>query len=131
MNILNILILLVLLYSCENRLITKNLIGQWVSENNIDTLNFINDNKLERSVLLKSFRSEDQPFNQLNFYELKHSYDYSISSDEITLQYQGPFNISVMPSTHPCEIRGDILTIDFTKGCYGFESRISVYHKID
>ena len=118
------------LLSCDKeRLFEKILIGTWISENNIDTLNFIDDQLFEKFFILPRQRSHDQlillPFNN----GTKHSYEYSISATTITIQYSGPFYISVKPSTHQFDIDKNKLTIDFSNGCYGFESKIESYYK--
>jgi hypothetical protein len=43
--------------------------------------------------------------------------------DEITVQYNGPLYILVQPSTHKFELENNQLVIDFTNGCYGFQSK--------
>jgi hypothetical protein len=57
------------------------------------------------------------------FYDgIDHSFKYSYDQDSITIQYSGPNKILIQPSTHHYELKNNELLIDFTNGCYGFES---------
>jgi len=47
----------------------------------------------------------------------------------ITIQYKGPNEIYVKPTTHPYKLNEDELIIDFTGGCYGFERAILKYNR--
>lgn len=88
-------------------------IGTWVNRANNDTLTFIDDFCFYK-----------------RFYDgLKHSYEYSYDEDSITIQYQGPNMILVQPSTIHYEFNGNKLSIDFSKGYYGFESVIYLLSK--
>ena len=125
-----IIVLLLPLLSCnKEKLFEEILIGTWVSENNIDTLHFIDKQLFEKSFILPSRRSHDQPFLMLFNDGIKHSFEYSISATTITIQYSGPFFIAVEPSTHQYYLDKNKLTIDFSNRCYGFESKVENYYK--
>jgi hypothetical protein len=104
-----VVVLFQLLLSCEKDTIQENtFIGTWVSEDKIDTLAFINEHIFKKSY---------------------HTFEYSKSFDSITIQYRGPYYILVMPSNHPYILHNNKLTIDFSNGCYGFNSERETFIK--
>jgi hypothetical protein len=88
------------------------IIGTWVSEMTGDTLYFISNHLFNKS---------------LN--DIKHTFEYSISSDSIIIQYKGPNKIWVLPTTHYFSLVSKQLTIDFSNGCYGFNSEVETFLK--
>jgi len=84
-------------------------IGSWkIVSPDSDTLTFINETTLTRKY----------------FDVVVHTFNYSYDSDSITIQYSGPNKINVRPSTHHYELKNDTLSIDFSNGCYGFDSTV-------
>jgi hypothetical protein len=80
-------------------------IGVWISFDQVDTLDF----------------ETDEDFYKSNIYMRHHHYKYYYMEDSITINYSGINYINVLPSSHIYEIKDNILTIDFTNGCYGFD----------
>ncbi len=100
-------------FSCERDYAKdKAFIGTWISEDSADTLVFIDNNTFER-----------------NFYESMHAFLYSYDADSITIQYNGKFYIAVLPTTQQYNLDNNKLVIDFSNGCYGFDSKIEVFKK--
>ena len=84
-------------------------IGSWkIVSPDSDTLTFTNESTFTRKY----------------FEVVVHTFSYSYDSDSITIQYTGPNKILVRPSTHHYELKKDALSIDFSNGCYGFDSTI-------
>ena len=93
-----------LIISCEKDDTSDNMIlGTWISEDKIDTLKFLDDQTFKKSY---------------------HTFLYNRNIRKITIQYSGPNYILVSPSTHNYTLTSDELKIDFTNGCYGFNSEI-------
>lgn len=91
-------------------------IGSWktlTSDN--DTIVFIDESNFTRKYL-----------DGIN-----HSFDYSYDKDSITIQYAGPNEILVPPSTHFYEFKKNELIIDFSNGCYGFDREIYNLTKLE
>lgn len=101
-------VIVIFLSSCKKDVeITPSVVGKWkiiVPDN--DTLVFNNDS-----------------FSRKFYDGILHSYKYSIKNDEITIQYNGPNYILVQSSTHKIEFGSNQLIIDFSNGCYGFQSK--------
>lgn len=104
------------LSSCNKDARAKEaILGAWVSVDQSDTLVFINEEQFEQ-----------------NFYPgVMELYLYSIDRDSITVQYSGSHLVLVLPSTHYFEVDEDALSIDFSKGCYGFPIRKMDYYSAD
>jgi hypothetical protein len=101
-------IIIIMFASCEKDVeVAASVVGKWkIIVPDSDTLVFSSD----------SFTRK--------FYDgLSHSFKYSIKMDEITIQYNGPMYILIQPSTHKFELDNNQLVIDFTNGCYGFQSK--------
>lgn len=62
---------------------------------------------------------------------INHIFDYSYDNDSITIQYAGPNEILVLPSTHYYELKNNELIIDFSNGCYGFDKEIYNLTKLE
>jgi len=104
---------IVLMCACleETPLSDGRFLGTWIPDEQTDTLIF----------------TSDQLFYQTDTHEYNHSYVYSYTYTDITIQYKGPLEILVKPTTHPYELNQNELIIDFSKGCYGFEAVKSKY----
>jgi len=110
--LITITVLLLVISSCKKN--TSNnpekLLGTWISTDLVDTLNFKTEHDLYKGIYNEHF-------------------NYSISGDTITIQYQGVLFIYVRPTNHYYTINRDILTIDL-EACYGFRNqRISFTRK--
>lgn len=87
----------------------EKLIGVWISTDNIDTLEFVNQN---------------------SFYKNHDHFDYNLTSDSIEIRYRGKLYIGVHPTNHKYFITDNILTIDFTnKRCYGFSDELETFER--
>jgi len=95
--------------NCEKKI--PNLNGIWVSTDPVDTIRFTSDRDFYRGL------SHQSHFN------------YSLSKDSITIQYEGVLFIYVKPSTHSVRINENQLTIDFRPYCYGFPSQKITYNR--
>lgn len=102
-----------LLFSCDRDARAKEaILGTWVSVDQADTLVFINEDTFEK-----------------NFYPgVMERFLYSIHRDSITVQYSGSLYILVLPTTHYFELEDNTLSIDFSKGCYGFPMKKMEYY---
>ncbi len=114
---LSIVVFCIVVFSCDKDFDTDSrFIGSWkILTPDIDTLTFTDESSFFRK-----------------FYDgLDHSFVYSYARDSITIQYAGPNKILVRPTTHHYELKKDKLLIDFTNGCYGFDSKIYNLTKIE
>jgi hypothetical protein len=84
----------------------KKLLGTWISTDLVDTVEF----------------TSDKDFYKM-FSGVRDHFDYSLSRNKITICYNGMSFILVIPSTHPFELKGGQLTIDFRPSCYGFREQ--------
>jgi hypothetical protein len=99
--------LFLLIISCEKEDFTGNMIlGTWISTDKMDTLKFLDNQTFKKSY---------------------HTFLYSRNNGSITIQYSGPYYILVSPSTHNYSLNINKLKIDFTNGCYGFDSEIITF----
>jgi hypothetical protein len=116
-NLIIVAFLLSILISCEKEsIIAGRFLGDWkITSPDSDILTFKNDS----IFLRKSYDGID------------NSFKYSFDKDSITIQYSGPNMILIQPSTHHYELNSNVLFIDFTNGCYGFESAKYTLTKID
>jgi hypothetical protein len=100
--------------SCQDKRIPDGrFIGTWISTDLTDTLQFKNETKFIR-------------FSKTGFYSF---FDYSYTSDSITIAYTGPMKILTRPTTHRYTLKNGQLMIDFTNECFGFESKVINYNK--
>jgi hypothetical protein len=96
------------LFSCDkDTWVKEELIGTWISKDATDTLEFI-----DYFIFTK---------NSYNGWQ--HFYNYDIEADSIEIEYNGPNDILILPSTHHFEINGNSLSLDFSNYCYGFERK--------
>jgi hypothetical protein len=103
---------LILLSSCEKKTSeSKTLLGTWISTDLIDTIEFRTENDFYKTVGI----SQDH-------------FNYSLSDDIITIQYDGVLYILVQPTNHLYTLDGDKLTIDLN-GCYGFRNQIISFNR--
>lgn len=106
----------IFLFSCsnENRDLSQLELGQWISLDKKDTLDFVTENDFYRS-------NENMVYDH---------YDYQEFKDSIQIGYRGKLFIGVEPTRHKYSIVDNRLTIDFTnKPCYGFENQVTTYQK--
>jgi hypothetical protein len=92
---------------CKKNNDYKNLLGNWVSKDLIDTLDF----------------TSDTSFNKM-YSGSPDYFKYELSKDSITIQYSGKLFLYVFPTTHHFQRNDEELTIDFSNGCYGFRKQI-------
>ena len=107
----------IVLFSCEKDFDPDGrFVGSWkILTPDIDTLSFTDESSISR-----------------RYYDgLDPFFEYSYDRDSITIQYSGPNKILVRPSTHYYEFNNEGLLIDFTNGCYGFDSKIYNLSKIE
>jgi len=107
----------IILFSCEKDFAPdRRFIGVWkILTPDSDTL----------------FFSSESSFSRKTHDGIEHSFEYSYDKNNITIQYKGPNMILVQPSIHSYEIKNNELFIDFTDGCYGFESETYNFTKIE
>ena len=106
-----VIFLFMLIISCEKEDFSDNtIIGTWVSTNKSDTLKFLDNQTFKKSY---------------------HTFLYSRNIRKITVQYGGPNYILVSPSTHQYSLTNNKLKIDFTNGCYGFNSEIITFIRLN
>ena len=114
---LSVAVFCIVLFSCEKHFDTDGrFIGSWkILTPDNDTLTFNDESSFSRK-----------------FHDgLDHSFKYSYDKDSITIQYSGPDMILVQPTTHHYEFKNNVLLIDFSKGCYGFDTNIFNLTKIE
>ena len=114
---LSVAVLFIALFSCKKDFeIDGRFIGSWkiVAPDN-DTLTFNNESSFSRKY----------------YDRIDHSFKYSYDKDSITIQYTGPNKILVRPTTHHYEFKNKVLSIDFSNGCYGFDTKIYTLTKIE
>lgn len=110
------LAILALIISCDSEIdfhSEDKLVGIWISVISADTLFIIDQDTFQK-------RSEDG---------LLHTYDFSLKTDSIEIQYIGPREINIQASIHYFYQDNNTIVIDFTNGCYGFDRRYEVYFK--
>jgi hypothetical protein len=99
-----------MLSSCEKKKSdSKSLIGTWISSDLIDTIEFRTDHDFYKTVGIPN-----------------DHFNYSVSGDSMTIQYDGVLYILVHPTNHFYTLDGDKLTIDL-KACYGFRDQIITF----
>jgi len=101
-----IMLTIIAVLSCKKNYDYKKLLGTWVSTDLVDTINFISDRDFYKM-----------------FSGLSDHFDYSLSDESITIQYNGILKIAVQPTTHPYQISINELSIDFRPYCYGFRGQ--------
>ncbi len=121
---------LLALVSCESSFHDERLLGTWVSTNNLvsanhpDTLIIGNEYSLSKPFIIVE-NNYSSPLSD----GISHSFEYSYNKIRITIRYIGPNLILVQPTTHEYELKNNELTIDFSNGVYGFESKRTTYIK--
>lgn len=97
--------------SCSEDVLEMNqdrLKGTWISTNRLDTLEFVNNN---------------------SFFKNSDHFEYNLAQDSIEVRYNGILYILVQPTRHNYTLTDDILVIDFTNDCFGFESTVQTFEK--
>ena len=84
----------------------RNLLGSWISTDLVDTIEF----------------TSDHDFNKM-YSGMKDHFDYNLSTDSITIRYNGFLKILVQPTNHIFTLKTDQLIIDFRPNCYGFRGQ--------
>jgi hypothetical protein len=99
-----IVLVFIMISSCEknSKFDKSELLGTWASTDLVDNLDFKSENDL---------------------YKNGDHFNYSLSGDSITIQYNGILYILVKPTTHSFKLHGNELTIDFRPSCYGFRQQ--------
>jgi hypothetical protein len=99
---------LLVISSCEKNPSENNkrFLGTWISTDLVDTVEFRTENDFYK-----------------NFGIPKDHFNYKVSTDSITIQYNGFLKIAVQPTDHFYKFNGDLLTINL-EHCYGFRSQI-------
>ena len=85
---------------------SKRFLGTWISTDLVDTIEFKTEHDLYKNVGIP-----------------KDHFNYSVSGDSITIQYNGVLYILVQPTNHYYKFNGDRLTIDL-EHCYGFRNQV-------
>jgi hypothetical protein len=114
---LTMVVFFIVLYSCEKDFDTDGrFIGSWeILSPDSDTITFKDESSFSRK-----------------FHDgIDHSFNYSYDKDSITIQYAGPNLILVQPTTHHYELKNNVLLVDFSNGCYGFDTKIYNLTKIE
>ena len=103
-----IILLIIAMSSCKKTISNdyRQFLGTWISTDFIDTLNFASEH---------------------NFSKNRIQFNYSISRDSISIQYNGPLMIYVKPSNHFYILKGNELTINTSQGCYGFRQQETIF----
>jgi hypothetical protein len=103
-----ILICFSLISGCEKKYKDdyKLFLGTWISTDLVDTVEFTTDKDFYKMIS-----------------GVRDHFNYNLNKDKITIHYNGIQFIMVIPSTHPYELNGDQLTIDFRPSCYGFREQ--------
>jgi len=99
---------LLVISSCEKSRSenSKKFLGTWISTDLVDTVEFRTENDFYKNVGIP-----------------KDHFNYSVSGDSITIQYNGVLYILVQPTNHFYKFSGDQLTINL-EHCYGFRNQI-------
>jgi hypothetical protein len=112
--VISIATIVVLFNSCSKEArLKEEIIGTWISIDNIDTLDFISD-----EIFLK------------NFSWSMERYSYDINRDNITINYSGSLYILTLPTTHHIEIEDNTMSIDFSNGSYGMRKQEILFERI-
>jgi hypothetical protein len=95
----------------------ENIIGQWISTDKSDTLEFDIANK---SMYHSCAAVHNEP------------YTYQLYADSLTLTYKGTGKANTCPTTHLYYMNGEYLSIDFQKTtCYGFSKCVINYFRLN
>ena len=99
---------LLVISSCEKSRSenSKKFLGTWISTDLVDTVEFRTENDFYKNVGIP-----------------KDHFNYSVSGDSITIQYNGVLYILVQPTNHFYKFTRDHLTINL-EHCYGFRNQI-------
>ena len=110
------LMMIPFLFSCDkDTWVKEELIGTWISKDAKDTLEFV----------------DYSTFTKNSYNGWQHSYNYDIEADSIGIEYYGPNDILILPSTHHFAIDGNLFSLDFSNYCYGFEIKNYEFLKED
>jgi hypothetical protein len=115
-SIFALIVLILSVSGCDkNTVDDKNILGEWVSSENADSLFFVDDSNFYHSTAAMRF----------------DHYNYSIEGDSIKISYNGIMMVLVADSKHHFELNGDDLMIDFfsIKG-FGFPVRKMYYKRL-
>ena len=116
-KIILLMFVAIALISCEEKIVERNqeiILGTWISVNNTDTLDFVNDSSFFRSSFSMHY----------------DHYDYKLYRDSIMIRYRGKMYVLVHPTKHEYSINENTLVIDFTNEiCYGFSPQVITYNK--
>lgn len=115
------LFLFIGLMSCNNDIPippdAENIIGQWISTDKSDTLEF--------DIAGKSMYHSCATVHNV-------PYTYQLHADSITLAYKGTADVNTRPTTHLYYMNGEYLSIDFKKTtCYGFSRCVINYLRLN
>lgn len=106
------LLSLIIIGGCEkdkSSINPDNILGTWVSFDKKDTLFFA---------------------DRTNLWKNSDHFDYQIIKNSIEIRYSGRLFIYVYPTIHSYHLKGNDLTIDFSKKkCYGFERGVISYKR--
>jgi hypothetical protein len=103
---------LIILSGCEKKTSeSRTLLGTWISTDLIDTIEFRTENDFYKTVGMP-----------------KDHFNYSLSDDSITIQYDGVLKILIIPTKHFYTLDDDKLTIDLMS-CYGFRYQIITFKR--
>jgi hypothetical protein len=105
-----IVLTFIVISSCEKNSSNdyNTFLGTWISTDLVDTIDFTSDHDFYKM------------FSGLNDHFL-----YSSTRDSITIDYNGVLQpyIYTIPTTNFYQLKGNELTIDFKKQCYGFRNQ--------
>ena len=108
------LILIVITFLSCDKIPQDKILGTWISIDNSDTLDFVDNNNFYKSTVYMRY----------------DHYDYQLYNDSIEIGYRGKLYVLVLPTKHKYHLDGNNLTIDFSnKICYGFGMQIMTYTK--
>ena len=62
---------------------------------------------------------------------IEHAFKYRFGTDSVTVQYRGPNKPIVQATSHRCFINQNEMVIDFSNGCYGFNSQEYKFLKLE
>lgn len=119
-NYIFLAFLFLTLISCEDSFHDGRFIGTWVSSDN----NWVSDSGLDTLT----FTSDDL-FSKSLGDNIQHPYEYSYDDNSITIRYNGANLVKVWTTTHDYNLGSNKLTINFSDGGYGFESKEITYIK--
>jgi hypothetical protein len=109
---LTLFLFMLIMPGCEKKSSdSKNLLGTWISTDLIDTVEFRTDHDFYKTVGVPN-----------------DHFNYTISGDSMTIQYDGALYIYVLPKNHYYKLNSNSLTIDLNQ-CYGFRNQVITFSK--